>query len=903
MFSRKKKQKTAPKPAKKQEKKKNELKQIIDQLNSTNLDIKRAAIRRIISGMTLGKDVSSLFPVILKNMETQNIELKKLIYLYIINYAKTYPDMAIMAINSFCKDAIDQKNPFMRGLAVRTMGCLRIRGIVEYLQVPLQESLKDEDAYVRKTGVLCVAKLFDSHPMLIKELELIEIVRVMLKDGNTMVVTNALACLKSIQEKGGPKLVLDFGTLSKFLTALEEASEWGQIIILDSISEFLPGESKQAERILERVSSRRLSKNAGVVLSAIRVMMKMIYFLDDSDSIKDYTRRVSESLTSFLSRENEIQYVALKNIQIIAEKQPAMLRKDLAFFFCGYSDPFYIKSEKLKIIVLLSDEDNIDQILHQLKEYIAEVDISFVRKCIQTIGKLTIRIEEAADKCVQALWDCLKRKSSLIMQESVIVIKDIFRKYPNRYEGLLPELCSEIKTIDEPEARASLIWILGEYIEDIENAEDIIRKFFLENFREEASQVQLQILTACVRLCLFFPNEGKALLEDVLEQVEDIEDVDLRKRGYFYRRLVVGNPQLAKKIVCSQKPIISDEGFSSTFAMSDNAYDYLVSTAAIYGKLPESFMRLKREFDDLEMNDEIEENFINEGEEDATINDNNINSTGVNMNYYENNEQQENLDGGDIIDFEEKEKEENLNIIIPLSEVLPKTTPGVQGGTGVQISASIQLRYEEMVAEFKITNHTQNPLTNFMTKFNENSYCLRPQHPAIKINPINPGETQTGEIPLDLQGNPNGEEPSCPMKIEVALNTNIDIFLFEIPVSFTVLLRYPSEYSPKKYNDLLERGNLIKTQNSVGFERVAEAMQDPGFLIEKFANNNFQFINSQVSGQKMLLNFVTSTVDGIDIPLRVLLQSGGNQLLLDYRVAHQSHVGLFFLAVKFIVNL
>jgi len=38
--------------------------------------------------MTRGKDVSVLFPDIVKNMETSNMELKKLIYLYIINYAK-----------------------------------------------------------------------------------------------------------------------------------------------------------------------------------------------------------------------------------------------------------------------------------------------------------------------------------------------------------------------------------------------------------------------------------------------------------------------------------------------------------------------------------------------------------------------------------------------------------------------------------------------------------------------------------------------------------------------------------------------------------------------------------------------------------------------------------------------
>lgn len=91
--------------------------------------------------MTLGKDVSELFPLILKNMETHNTELKKLIYLYIINYARKYPSVAIMAVNSFTKDAKDMTNPFTRGLAVWTMGCLRVKGIVEYLKEPLLSSL------------------------------------------------------------------------------------------------------------------------------------------------------------------------------------------------------------------------------------------------------------------------------------------------------------------------------------------------------------------------------------------------------------------------------------------------------------------------------------------------------------------------------------------------------------------------------------------------------------------------------------------------------------------------------------------------------------------------------------------------------------------------------------------
>jgi AP-1 complex subunit beta-1 len=40
------------------------------------------------------------------------------------------------------------------------MGCIRIKDIIGYLCDPLKDALKDEDAYVRKTGALCVPKLY-----------------------------------------------------------------------------------------------------------------------------------------------------------------------------------------------------------------------------------------------------------------------------------------------------------------------------------------------------------------------------------------------------------------------------------------------------------------------------------------------------------------------------------------------------------------------------------------------------------------------------------------------------------------------------------------------------------------------------------------------------------------------
>ena len=48
-----------------------------------------------------------------------------------------------------------------------------------------------------------------------------------------------------------------------------------------------------------------------------------------------------------------------------------------------------------------------------------------------------------------------------MVQEAIVVIKDIFRKYPNKYESIIATLCENLDTLDEPEARASMIWIIG----------------------------------------------------------------------------------------------------------------------------------------------------------------------------------------------------------------------------------------------------------------------------------------------------------------------------------------------------------------------------------------------------------------------------------------------------------
>lgn len=65
---------------------------------------KRDVIKKVIAYMTLGIDVSKLYPEMVKASMTVDIVMKKMIYLYLINYAEQNQDLAILAINTFFMD-------------------------------------------------------------------------------------------------------------------------------------------------------------------------------------------------------------------------------------------------------------------------------------------------------------------------------------------------------------------------------------------------------------------------------------------------------------------------------------------------------------------------------------------------------------------------------------------------------------------------------------------------------------------------------------------------------------------------------------------------------------------------------------------------------------------------------
>lgn len=83
---------------------------------------------------------------------------------------------------------------------------------------------------------------------------------------------------------------------------------------------------------------------------------------------KQLIRKMAPPLVTLLSSPPEVQWVALRNINLLLQKQTELLSNEMRVFFCKYNDPLYVKVEKLDIMVRLANDNNVDALLSELKE-------------------------------------------------------------------------------------------------------------------------------------------------------------------------------------------------------------------------------------------------------------------------------------------------------------------------------------------------------------------------------------------------------------------------------------------------------------------------------------------------------------------------------------------------------
>ncbi|XP_059683864.1 AP-1 complex subunit beta-1 isoform X7 [Gavia stellata] len=848
--------------------KKGEIFELKAELNSDKKEKKKEAVKKVIASMTVGKDVSALFPDVVNCMQTDNLELKKLVYLYLMNYAKSQPDMAIMAVNTFVKDCEDP-NPLIRALAVRTMGCIRVDKITEYLCEPLRKCLKDEDPYVRKTAAVCVAKLHDINAQLVEDQGFLDTLKDLISDSNPMVVANAVAALSEIAESHPSSNLLDLNpqSINKLLTALNECTEWGQIFILDCLANYMPKDDREAQSICERVTPRLSHANSAVVLSAVKVLMKFMEMLSkDLDYYGTLLKKLAPPLVTLLSAEPELQYVALRNINLIVQKRPEILKHEMKVFFVKYNDPIYVKLEKLDIMIRLASQANIAQVLAELKEYATEVDVDFVRKAVRAIGRCAIKVEQSAERCVSTLLDLIQTKVNYVVQEAIVVIKDIFRKYPNKYESVIATLCENLDSLDEPEARAAMIWIVGEYAERIDNADELLESF-LEGFHDESTQVQLQLLTAIVKLFLKKPTETQELVQQVLSlATQDSDNPDLRDRGYIYWRLLSTDPVAAKEVVLAEKPLISEETDLIEPTLLDELICYIGTLASVYHKPPMSGPPVATSSVQMGAVDLLG------GGLDSLM------GGGGSFAPAPSTAMPANLGAplgsglGDLFDLTGGVGTLSGSYVAPKTVWLP-----AMKAKGLEISGTFSRQLGSISMDLVLTNKALQVMSDFAIQFNRNSFGLAPAAPLQVHAPLAPNQSVEISLPLNTVGSVMKMDPLN--NLQVAVKNNIDVFYFSTLYPLHILFVEDGKMERQMF---LATWKDIPNENEAQFQ-IKECSLNADAVSSKLQGSNiFTIAKRNVEGQDMLYQSLKLT-NGIWVLAELRIQPSNPSFTLSLK--------------------
>ncbi|GLE01460.1 hypothetical protein PINS_up010290 [Pythium insidiosum] len=609
---------------------------------------KLEAMKALLASISKGEDVSMFFADVVKNVIVASVEVKKLVYMYLVHYADANAqcrELALLSINSFQKDLADP-NQLIRALALRVMTSIRVRDIMQIQLIAIRKCAADSSPYVRKCAANAISKVFavdaDQKDVLA------EIIGKLLNDSSTMVLGSAVQALNEVCPD---RLDLLHRPFRKICHLLADIDEWGQVVTINVLirycreqfqtpeilkhedptkgkdmknlfpkrkvkrgfysddegdsdsergagnhpgaantgpspfhlgttvprGEVLPSigsvfrsnnlasglsggeELDEDHRLLLRSSIPLLkSRNSAVVLA-----VSTLHYYCGTHSVATNTL-IGKSLVRIMRNQREIQFVVLSVISSMSISRPDMFRPFLQDFFVRATDPSYARKLKLEIMTTLVTEDNVSIILREFQAYVRHVDKSFVTMTVRALGRVADAMPTVAERCLNGLMRLVRSNNDQVVAESVVVIRQLLQQSSIEKDRMrvVRSLAAMMVSgrVTSPSARASIVWMLGEFDQQGNGAVCAAETLRLvaKNFADEATEVRLQVLNLAVKLGLREPQKRniQLLLQYVIELAKFDPDYDVRDRARLIRAALSGDANVINphKLFASKKP-------------------------------------------------------------------------------------------------------------------------------------------------------------------------------------------------------------------------------------------------------------------------------------------------------------------------------------------------------------
>ncbi|KAF6834554.1 ap-3 adaptor complex subunit beta [Colletotrichum plurivorum] len=585
-----------------------QIKKLLDSRNEREvLD----GLRRVLSGQLLadllsaqmmyrGQKTLPFFSSVVKNVASPNIEIKKLVYIYLIHHAEQEPDLALLSINTIQKSLSDT-NPQVRALALKTMSGIRVPVISQIVSLAIKKGVADMSPYVRRAAALSIPKCYRLDPTQLPQL--LDYLTTLIGDKQYFVAGAAVSAFLEICPDRIDLIHQHYRALVKKIVDMDE---WSQLATLRMMTSYarkcfprrtrtVRSQDKTADLgdfygentenggdeqqvvvldpdlvlLLNGIKPLLQSRNSAVVIAVTRCYVDI--------GTPEYVKIAIGPLVALLRGPQDIQQVALYNIVSVCLSRPVDFVKYASHFLVRATDPAQVWELKLEILTLIfphAPPHIKSLILNELEHFSGSTNKALVREAVRAIGRCAQTDSSTAPRCLRLLLGQITSLDGTLAAESLTVIRHLIQQDPQGHVGTVVRLAKNLDSATDPQARATIIWLVGEFsgLKGEDNIAADVLRILVKDFAGESEAAKGQILLLAAKVYLHHLNrlsENKSeeeaavpsqddhpvakLWDYVLLLVRYDTSYDLRDRARMYRALL-SVPQLATLMLLAPKP-------------------------------------------------------------------------------------------------------------------------------------------------------------------------------------------------------------------------------------------------------------------------------------------------------------------------------------------------------------
>lgn len=464
----------------------------------------------------------TFFSAVVKNAASANLEVKKLVYIYLVHHAEAEPDLALLSINAIQKSLTDQ-NPQVRAMALRTMSGIRVPVISQIVSLAIKRGCGDMSPHVRKAAALAIPKCYRLDPNTLPQLT--GYISTLLGDTQYFVVGPAVAAFLEVCPD---KIDLVHKHYRSLLKKLVDMDEWGQLATLrlltfysrqcfprrtqkvkqevakpfyedepqtstqdDGEEHEVPVLDPDLEMLLRACKLLLQNRNSAVIVSVVRCFLYL--------APSEYLASAIGPLVALLRSPQDIQLIALYNIVAVALRDPKPFTRYVAHFLIHANDAPYIWRLKLEVLTIIfpyCGKHWKGVIISELEHFSKGTDPELVRESVRAIGRCAQGDVDTADMCLRILLGQISSLDENLVSESLTVIRHLIQQDPASHKQTVIRLVTHLGSTTHPDARATIIWLVGEFagMDPGRNIAPDILRILVKGFADEPEVVKQQIV-------------------------------------------------------------------------------------------------------------------------------------------------------------------------------------------------------------------------------------------------------------------------------------------------------------------------------------------------------------------------------------------------------------------------